>query len=58
MARDPLTIARERLLEGGVTEDELDTVQAEVDALMERAIEAARQAPFPDPDEAATEYGA
>ena len=58
MARDPLTLARERLLQDGVTEDELGTIEAEVEALMERAIEAARQAPFPDPDERpATEYG-
>ena len=58
MARDPLTLARERLLADGVTEDELATVEADIEALMERAIEAARQAPFPDPDERpATEYG-
>jgi TPP-dependent pyruvate/acetoin dehydrogenase alpha subunit len=59
MARDPLTLARERLLGDGVTENDLGTIEAEVEALMERAIEAARQAPFPDPDERpATEYGA
>jgi TPP-dependent pyruvate/acetoin dehydrogenase alpha subunit len=59
MARDPLTLARERLLQDGVTEDELGTIEAEVEALMERAIEAARQAPFPDPDERpATEFRA
>ena len=59
MARDPLTLARGRLLGDGVTEDELGTIEAEVEALMERAIEAARQAPFPDPDERpATEFRA
>jgi pyruvate dehydrogenase E1 component alpha subunit len=59
MARDPLTLARERLLGDGVTDDELGTIEAEVEALMERAIEAARQAPFPDPDERpATEFRA
>jgi TPP-dependent pyruvate/acetoin dehydrogenase alpha subunit len=58
MARDPLTIARGRLLEAGVTEDELAAVESEVEARIERAIDAARQAPFPDPDERpATEYG-
>jgi TPP-dependent pyruvate/acetoin dehydrogenase alpha subunit len=53
-----LTLARDRLLQEGVTEDELGTIEADVEALMERAIEAARQAPFPDPHEAATEYRA
>jgi TPP-dependent pyruvate/acetoin dehydrogenase alpha subunit len=58
MARDPLRLTRERLLADGVTEDELAAVEADVEARMERAIEAARQAPFPDPDERpATEYG-
>jgi acetoin:2,6-dichlorophenolindophenol oxidoreductase subunit alpha len=58
MARDPLKLARERLLGDGVTDDELATVEADVEAVMERAIEAARQAPFPDPGERpATEYG-
>ena len=59
MARDPLKLARERLLELGVAADALDAVQADVDARMDRAIDAARQAPFPDPDEReATEYRA
>jgi TPP-dependent pyruvate/acetoin dehydrogenase alpha subunit len=59
MARDPLKLARERLLELGVAPDALDAVQADVDARMDRAIDAARQAPFPDPDEReATEYRA
>jgi TPP-dependent pyruvate/acetoin dehydrogenase alpha subunit len=58
MARDPLTRTRARLLGEGVTEDELAAVENDVDALMERAIEAALQAPFPDPDERpGTEYG-
>jgi acetoin:2,6-dichlorophenolindophenol oxidoreductase subunit alpha len=59
MARDPLKLARERLLELGVAADALDAMQADVDARMDRAIDAARQAPFPDPDEReATEYRA
>jgi TPP-dependent pyruvate/acetoin dehydrogenase alpha subunit len=59
MARDPLKLARERLLELGVGEDALDAVQDDVEERMTGAIEAARQAPFPDPDEpAATEFSA
>jgi TPP-dependent pyruvate/acetoin dehydrogenase alpha subunit len=57
MARDPLKLARERLLGLGVAEDALDALQSDVEARMDRSIEAARQAPFPDPDEpAATEF--
>jgi acetoin:2,6-dichlorophenolindophenol oxidoreductase subunit alpha len=57
MARDPLKLARERLVRLGVDEEALDAVQADVETRMDRAIEAARQAPFPDPDEpAATEF--
>jgi acetoin:2,6-dichlorophenolindophenol oxidoreductase subunit alpha len=57
MARDPLKLARERLVSLGVDEEALDAVQADVETRMDRAIEAARQAPFPDPDEpAATEF--
>jgi TPP-dependent pyruvate/acetoin dehydrogenase alpha subunit len=57
MARDPLKLARERLLELGVGEDALDAVQDDVEERMTGAIEAARQAPFPHPDEpAATEF--
>jgi acetoin:2,6-dichlorophenolindophenol oxidoreductase subunit alpha len=57
MARDPLKLARERLVGLGVAEDALDAVQADIETRMERAIEAALRAPFPDPDEpAATEF--
>jgi acetoin:2,6-dichlorophenolindophenol oxidoreductase subunit alpha len=59
MARDPLRIARRRLLEHGAAQDHLEAVEADVQARLERAIEAARKAPFPDPDEPrATEFAA
>jgi TPP-dependent pyruvate/acetoin dehydrogenase alpha subunit len=57
MARDPLKIARGRLIEHGVPEAELDTLEAEVQRRLEAAIEGAREAPFPDPAERpATEF--
>jgi acetoin:2,6-dichlorophenolindophenol oxidoreductase subunit alpha len=57
MARDPVNLTRARLLELGVAEDALTAVEHDVEARMERAIDAARQAPFPDPGErAATEF--
>src|SRR4051795_1308345 len=59
MARDPLRIARERLLEHGAAQDHLEAVEGEVRVRLERAIEAAGEAPFPDPDEPrATEFAA
>ena len=49
-ARDPLTVARDRLVEGGATESELAAVEADVDARLDRALETARSAPLPGPD--------
>jgi TPP-dependent pyruvate/acetoin dehydrogenase alpha subunit len=51
LARDPLVIARERLLAEGVAEEELSATEEATKAELERAIEVARAAPFPDPDE-------
>jgi TPP-dependent pyruvate/acetoin dehydrogenase alpha subunit len=57
LARDPLDLARARLLELGVGEDELGAVEDEVRARIERATEAALAAPYPDPEgERATEF--
>jgi TPP-dependent pyruvate/acetoin dehydrogenase alpha subunit len=49
LARDPLTIARERLLDEGVAEDEIAAVEGETGESLERAVEAARAAPYPEP---------
>jgi TPP-dependent pyruvate/acetoin dehydrogenase alpha subunit len=51
LARDPLTIARELILDDGVAEDELAAAEDRVRERVERAVEAARAAPFPDPDD-------
>ncbi|MCD6013919.1 MAG: Pyruvate dehydrogenase (acetyl-transferring) [Solirubrobacterales bacterium] len=51
LARDPLTIARERLLADGIGEDEVTAVETEGREEMERATQAALAAPYPDPRE-------
>jgi acetoin:2,6-dichlorophenolindophenol oxidoreductase subunit alpha len=57
-ARDPLTLARERLIAEGITEEQVAAVQEATVAELERAVENALAAPYPDPaTEAATEYG-
>ncbi len=49
LARDPLDLARARLAELGVTEAELAEVEETTRARMDRAVEAALAAPYPDP---------
>jgi TPP-dependent pyruvate/acetoin dehydrogenase alpha subunit len=57
LERDPLTIARERLLAEGLSEDEIATVEEETRKQLQGAVDAAVAAPFPDPAEAGgTEY--
>jgi TPP-dependent pyruvate/acetoin dehydrogenase alpha subunit len=57
MARDPLDIARARLLDEGVTEEEITAVEEATNALMEQAVKGALAAPYPDPELAAgTEF--
>ena len=59
VARDPLTIARERLLADGTSEDEVAAVEAQTRERLAEAVDAARAAPFPDPDaERAAGYSA
>jgi TPP-dependent pyruvate/acetoin dehydrogenase alpha subunit len=50
MARDPLSIARARLLEEGIEEKQISGAEAAADALIERAVTEAREAAYPDPD--------
>jgi TPP-dependent pyruvate/acetoin dehydrogenase alpha subunit len=57
LKRDPLSIARERLLAEGISEDEVDAVEKDAKDRLATAIEAAREAPFPDPtSDGGTEY--
>jgi TPP-dependent pyruvate/acetoin dehydrogenase alpha subunit len=55
--RDPITIARERLVAEGIPEEEIAAVEERTKQGLARAIEAAREAPFPDPsNQRATEH--
>jgi TPP-dependent pyruvate/acetoin dehydrogenase alpha subunit len=57
LERDPLAIARARLLELGHAEEHIEVVERDVRAALDRAVEAALAAPYPDPAaEGATEY--
>ena len=49
LARDPLDLARARLSDLGLSEDDLAGKDAEIDAQMDRAVENALAAAYPDP---------
>ena len=55
-ARDPLPIARERLLEAGIDEDAIAAVEKATRRDLAEAVEAALAAPYPDPRVEATEF--
>jgi TPP-dependent pyruvate/acetoin dehydrogenase alpha subunit len=57
LARDPLKLARTRLVEQGIADEQVDRVEEEAAAAVEQAVKAALAAPYPDPaQDAATEY--
>jgi TPP-dependent pyruvate/acetoin dehydrogenase alpha subunit len=59
LARDPLGLARDRLLREDMTEDQIAAVEEAVTAQIDRAIENALAAPYPDPAaDAAAEFSA
>lgn len=49
LERDPLRLARERLHAGGVSEEEITALEDRTKEALAAAVEAAREAPFPDP---------
>jgi acetoin:2,6-dichlorophenolindophenol oxidoreductase subunit alpha len=51
LARDPLDLARARLLDLGLGEEDLAAKDEEIDARMDAAVEGALAAPYPDPAE-------
>jgi TPP-dependent pyruvate/acetoin dehydrogenase alpha subunit len=51
LERDPIKLTRERLLADGLAEDEIAAAEQRTIAELDQAIEAARAAPFPDPDD-------
>ena len=58
LSRDPIPMYRERLLASGADEDALHRIDVEVQHAVDRATEAARNAPFPDPETFDTELWA
>jgi acetoin:2,6-dichlorophenolindophenol oxidoreductase subunit alpha len=59
LERDPLKLARPRLLDEGLTEEQVAGVEAAITAQLEQAVENALAAPYPDPvADAATEFSA
>jgi TPP-dependent pyruvate/acetoin dehydrogenase alpha subunit len=54
LARDPIPAHRQKLLDDGVAEDELATIESEVKAAVAEAERVAREAPDPDPESAMT----
>ena len=57
LARDPLDLTRARLIDLGLSSEELAAKEAEIDAQMDRAVEGALAAAYPDPDSTAgTEF--
>jgi TPP-dependent pyruvate/acetoin dehydrogenase alpha subunit len=56
LARDPLTIARQRLLDEGVAEAAVKAVEDATRTELDEAIEDALGAPYPDPTVRATEF--
>ena len=56
LARDPLGITRQRLLEAGASAEALQAIEDTVRRDLDVAVEAARAAPYPDPAVPATEF--
>jgi TPP-dependent pyruvate/acetoin dehydrogenase alpha subunit len=57
LERDPLKLTRARLLDEGVTEDEVTAVESEMKQRMSDVVQTAREDPYPDPaTDAATEF--
>jgi acetoin:2,6-dichlorophenolindophenol oxidoreductase subunit alpha len=59
LERDPITLTRARLLRDGVSDERILAVEDEINTLMEEAVQAAKAAPYPDPQtDSATEFSA
>ena len=58
LARDPIPAHRATLLKGGVAEEDIARIEAEVKAAVAEAEKAAREAPEPDPSTATTQVWA
>ena len=58
LRRDPLGIARGRLVDAGATEDTLLAIEEATRRQLDEAVAAALAAPYPDPAVPATEFAA
>jgi acetoin:2,6-dichlorophenolindophenol oxidoreductase subunit alpha len=58
LARDPLILARNKLLEMGVSEEEISERDAQAERVVAEAVDAAKSAPDADPREALTDVWA
>jgi pyruvate dehydrogenase E1 component alpha subunit len=58
LMRDPVKVLRERLVEAGIPEGEIDGIEAHARQVVLGAIEAAKNAPLSDPSEAFTDVWA
>jgi pyruvate dehydrogenase E1 component alpha subunit len=58
LARDPLTVARDRLTASGVSKEDIDAADERAARVVEEAVAAAKAAPAPDPAEAFTDVWA
>lgn len=57
LERDPIKLARARLLDDGISEQQIAAAEESAAALIDQAVESARQDPYPDPESRpATEY--
>ena len=52
LARDPINRLKHTLLDSGMSEEEIGSIEAEVDAAIDEAVEFARNSPDPAPEEA------
>jgi TPP-dependent pyruvate/acetoin dehydrogenase alpha subunit len=55
LEKDPIARSRQALIEQGVSEQELDGLEAEIAAELEKALEFGMQAPYPEPEELFTD---
>jgi pyruvate dehydrogenase E1 component alpha subunit len=58
LMRDPIKVLRERLVEAGIPEGEIEGIETHAQQVVLDAIEAAKNAPLSDPSEAFTDVWA
>ena len=51
LKKDPVDIQREKLLKLGVTEKEIQTIEEKINMQIEKSVDKAKKAPFPEDEE-------